>query len=71
MSGIIVTRGESIEMQAGAHLKGKAGKSEHIPDAVAITGGESPTEAEHNTLVGKVNSILAALRNIGAITDPS
>lgn len=36
-------------------------QSATIADATAITGGESPTEAEHNALVTKINSILAAL----------
>lgn len=38
-----------------------------IADATAITGGESPTEAEHNALVTKLNSVLAALRAFGII----
>lgn len=38
-----------------------------IADFVAITGGESPTEAEFNTLGAKVNLILAALRNNGIV----
>lgn len=38
-----------------------------IADATAITGGESPTEAEHNTLITKLNSVLAALREFGLI----
>lgn len=38
-----------------------------ITDATAITGGEAPTEAEHNALVTKLNSALAALRAFGII----
>lgn len=38
-----------------------------ITDATAITGGESPTEAEHNALVTKINAILAALRTAGIL----
>lgn len=37
----------------------------NITDAVAISGGESPTEAEHNSLVTKINSIIAALEAFG------
>lgn len=36
-----------------------------ITDATAITGGEAPTEAEHNALVTKINSIIAALEAFG------
>jgi predicted RecA/RadA family phage recombinase len=39
-----------------------------IADLTAITGGEAPTEAEHNLVVTKVNAILAALRIHGLIT---
>lgn len=38
-----------------------------IADLAAITGGESPTEAEHNLVVGKVNEILDVLRDSGLI----
>lgn len=38
-----------------------------IADLVAITGGEAPTEAEHNLVVAKVNAILAALRTSNII----
>jgi hypothetical protein len=36
-------------------------KQATIADLAAISGGESPTEAEHNLVVSKVNAILAAL----------
>lgn len=38
-----------------------------IADLAAITGGESPTEAEHNALRVAVNGILAALRARGIV----
>jgi len=38
-----------------------------IADLAAISGGEAPTEAEHNLVVAKVNAILAALRARGDI----
>ena len=44
------------------------GKQAAIADLTAITGGESPTEAEHNAIVTKVNALLAALRILGLIT---
>jgi hypothetical protein len=39
-----------------------------IADLTAITGGESPTEAEHNALVTKINALLAALRTAGLLS---
>lgn len=36
-----------------------------IADLTAITGGESPTEAEHNLIVTKVNAILDVLDAAG------
>lgn len=38
-----------------------------IADLAAITGGESPTEAEHNAVRTKVNEILDVLRDAGLI----
>lgn len=37
----------------------------HIADAATLTGGETPTEAEHNALAAKVNAILAVLEAWG------
>lgn len=39
--------------------------SANIADLAAITGGEAPTEAEHNLVVAKVNAIIAALEAQG------
>jgi hypothetical protein len=39
-----------------------------IADLTAITGGEAPTEAEHNLIITKVNALLAALRTAGLLT---
>lgn len=38
-----------------------------IADLVAITGGEAPTEAEHNAVRTALNSLLAACRTKGII----
>jgi hypothetical protein len=38
-----------------------------IDDLVDITGGESPTETEHNLVIDAVNEILAALRGAGIL----
>lgn len=40
-----------------------------IADLAAITGGESPTEAEHNLIVTKVNAILDLLEYHGLMKD--
>lgn len=47
--------------------KGVGADQADIADLVAITGGESPTEAEHNAVVTKVNAILDALRTAGIL----
>jgi hypothetical protein len=39
-----------------------------VADLVAITSGDTPTEAEHNLVVTKVNALLAALRTAGLLT---
>lgn len=51
----------------GAASQGAEGAQGAIADLVAITGGEAPTEAEHNLVVTKVNAILAMLRIVGVI----
>lgn len=38
-----------------------------IPNFVAITGGESPTEDEFNALGAKLNLVLGVLRDMSAI----
>lgn len=38
-----------------------------IADLVAITGGDAPTEAEHNAIVTAFNTLLAELRIAGVI----
>lgn len=38
-----------------------------ITAVAAITGGESPTEAEHNLAVAAINSIITALEAHGLI----
>lgn len=44
------------------------GRQAAIADLTAITGGESPTEAEHNLVVTKVNAIITALEVAGILT---
>lgn len=38
-----------------------------IADMAAISGGEAPTEAEHNLIITKVNAILAMQRTSGLL----
>lgn len=51
----------------GVPADSSEGPQAAIADLSAITGGETPTEAEHNLIVTKVNAILAALRVVGTI----
>ena len=53
------------QTDAGAAFKTTLTPEASIADATAITGGESPTEAEHNALVTKINAILDVLDAAG------
>lgn len=53
------------QTDAGAAVKTTLTAEASIADAVAITGGEAPTEAEYNLLVTKINQILDALDAVG------
>jgi hypothetical protein len=65
---MVVASGGSIRIATGGAILPNSGtQAAHIADATAITGGEAPTEAEHNTLITKLNSVLAALRGAGII----
>jgi hypothetical protein len=60
--------GGELNFPAGAKQTPADGtQAAAIDDATAITGGESPTEAEFNALLAKLNSVLAALRGVGVI----
>lgn len=58
---------DSVEDVIDERLDGVAAENTAIADLAAITGGESPTEAEHNAVRTKINAILEALRNSGII----
>jgi hypothetical protein len=64
------TAGAAREAAAGAELSPllTALPIAAIANLTAITGGDAPTEAEHNLIVTKVNALLAALRTAGIIT---
>jgi hypothetical protein len=42
-------------------------KQAAVTAAVAITGGESPTEAEYNLLVTAINDLITKLENYGLL----
>lgn len=62
--------GQAREAAAGTELDTVL---DNIPQAAeanmtAITGGEAPTEVEHNLVITKINALLAKLRTAGIIT---
>lgn len=58
-----------IDERVADALDGAGVANAAIDDLVVITGGEAPTETEHNLVVAAVNDILAALRNSGVIPE--
>lgn len=56
-----------ISIAPGGKITNDGTQALAIADLAAITGGEAPTEAEHNAVRTTVNSILAALRGAGII----
>jgi len=58
---------DELVIESGGSITAAGTQASAITDATAITGGESPTEAEHNAALTKINSILAALRGVGII----
>jgi hypothetical protein len=59
--------GNELRVNSGGTITAAGTQAANIANATAITGGESPTEAEHNALVTKLNSVLAALRGVGVL----
>lgn len=54
--------GDTVKFHGTA---GSGAQSAYVAQIAAITGGESPTEAEHNTALTAINSILTCLINHG------
>lgn len=54
---------------SGAKLGGVIAPSTAIPDLAAITGGEAPTEAEHNAVRADLAAIKAVLRAHNLLAD--
>ena len=48
--------------------QGPVKKAAAVADLTAITGGEAPTEAEHNLIIAKVNDLLVKLRTAGIVS---
>lgn len=68
---LVVDAGGAIQIMEGGQILPDGGtQAAHIADLAAISGGESPTEAEHNAVRTAVNAILAALRGAGIIAQP-
>lgn len=64
---LVVDDAGEIRVNAGGKITDDGVQASAIADATAITGGESPTEAEHNALITLLNAVLAALRGVGII----
>ena len=64
---MVVEAGGKVTVKTGGIIAPEGGQAAAITDLTAITGGESPTEAEHNAVITAVNSVLAALRDAGII----
>jgi len=60
---VLAADGAAIKGQGSA--LGTPAQAAHIVAAVAITGGETPTEGEYNLLVTAINAIIVALENVG------
>ena len=58
---------DELVVESGGQITNAGTQAGAIADLAAITGGEAPTEAEHNAVRTAVNSILAALRGVGLI----
>lgn len=64
----LIEGGDILDVESGGKITSDGVQAAAISDLAAITGGESPTEAEHNAIRTAINSILAALRGVGVIS---
>jgi hypothetical protein len=62
-----VKSGGTLDIENGGKITDDGVQAAHIANLTAITGGDAPTEAEHNAVRTAVNSILAALRGVGVL----
>jgi len=67
-SQLVVASGGKIKVETGGIIAPNSGtQAATIADVAALTGGESPTEAEFNALAVKFNALLAALEGVGIL----
>lgn len=65
---MVIASGGSIKVETGGAIVPNSGtQAATIADVAALTGGESPTEAEFNALATKFNTLLAALEGVGIL----
>jgi hypothetical protein len=64
--GDIIPHQDDVEQVVDEELE-RASSQGALTDLAAITGGESPTEAEHNALRTRVNVLTQVLRDAGLI----
>lgn len=60
-----VKSGGQIDIESGGKITAAGTQAAYVANLSAITGGDAPTEAEHNAVRTALNSILAALRGAG------
>lgn len=58
---------DEMRVESGGKQTNAGTQAGAIADLAALTGGESPTEAEANEDRTAINAILAALRGVGII----
>lgn len=63
---LVVDAGGTLKI-GGEVVPASGTQAAAIADETAITGGQSPTEAEFVALQEKFNAVLAALRGVGII----
>lgn len=64
---LVIESGGSISIESGGSITAAGTQASAIADLTAITGGQSPSETEHNLVITALNSALAALRGAGII----
>lgn len=58
---------DEMRVEYGGSITNAGVQASSISDLAALTGGDSPTEAEANADRTAINAILAALRGVGII----
>lgn len=57
--------GNELRVESGGTITAAGTQASNIAGLTALTGGESPTEAEFNDAVTAINAIIAALEGVG------